>query len=535
MGMSWFHNLSVRARLMVSFCLILAFLAGLIGFSLWSLRGSFHQAQTMFEANLTPIAQLGQGNSARLRMQYSTLAHVLLKDPDAVAKTEVLCKAYDQEFEQQLTQFGRLIPKDETTAQANCAELMAGYAAMKSLREQEIFPASRDGGKDRAAALIEAKFLPMDLALNGTATRLADSDLDQAKDAILVIRRSYGRTVVLTLAAGCAVAVLSLLLGIVLGRSISNPLKEFAQVLEATAGGDLRARSRLATRDEFGSMAATLNRMGEQLQRTMGAIMQGVHQVASGSHQLSAAADQMSTATGSIARSAQLQEASAERMAASITELATSISEVASGAQQTQVKLAEAQAAAEQGTGAGADTTEAMAGITRTAGDISKAILVIQEIAGQTNLLSLNAAIEAAKAGEQGKGFAVVAEEVRKLAERSAVAAREIEQIIGQTREAVAGGVASVGLTQEHLEAIRRRVLEVSVRIRDIGGLSQGQATTSRAAGQLMDQTAARLTQNATATQELAATVQEIAHTAEDLSRVAEGLKDIVKGFRLRP
>ena len=92
-----------------------------------------------------------------------------------------------------------------------------------------------------------------------------------------------------------------------------------------------------------------------------------------------------------------------------------------------------------------------------------------------------------------------------------------------------------VGLTQEHLEAIRRRVLEVSVRIRDIGGLSQGQATTSRAAGQLMDQTAARLTQNATATQELAATVQEIAHTAEDLSRVAEGLKDIVKGFRLRP
>ena len=533
MGMSWFHNLSVRARLMVSFCLILAFLAGLIGFSLWSLRGSFHQAQTMFEANLTPIAQLGQGNSARLRMQYSTLAHVLLKDPDAVAKTEVLCKAYDQEFEQQLTQFGRLIPKDETTAQANCAELMAGYAAMKSLREQEIFPASRDGGKDRAAALIEAKFLPMDLALNGTATRLADSDLDQAKDAILVIRRSYGRTVVLTLAAGCAVAVLSLLLGIVLGRSISNPLKEFAQVLEATAGGDLRARSRLATRDEFGSMAATLNRMGEQLQRTMGAIMQGVHQVASGSHQLSAAADQMSTATGSIARSAQLQEASAERMAASITELATSISEVASGAQQTQVKLAEAQAAAEQGTGAGADTTEAMAGITRTAGDISKAILVIQEIAGQTNLLSLNAAIEAAKAGEQGKGFAVVAEEVRKLAERSGLAAKEVNQLIQEAKAAVDRGGITVGATVRSLETIRASLTAFGRLAGHIAQATTEQSRTGEEAARQVEAGVQESIQTASAATELSATTDEVARTARDLAQVAETLARQISVFQV--
>jgi len=533
MGMSWFHNLSVRTRLMVSFCLILAFLAGLIGFSLWSLRGSFRQAQKMFDANLTPIAQLGQGNSARLRMQYSTLAHVLVKDPDAAAKTEVLCKAYDQEFEQQMSQFGRLIPKDETTAQANCAELMAGYAAMKSLREQEIFPASQAGRKDQAAALIEAKFLPMDLALNGTATRLADADLDQAKDAIQVIRRSYSRTVVLTLAAGCAVAVLSLLLGIVLGRSISNPLKEFAQVLEATAAGDLRVRSRLATRDEFGSMAATLNRMGEQLQGTMSAIMQGVHQVASGSHQLSAAADQMSTATGSIAHSAQLQEQGAERMAASITELATSISEVASGAQETQLKLAEAQAAAEQGTGAGADTTEAMAGITRTAGDISKAILVIQEIAGQTNLLSLNAAIEAAKAGEQGKGFAVVAEEVRKLAERSALAAKEVNQLIQEAKAAVDRGGITVGATVRSLETIRANLTAFGRLASHIAQATTEQSRTGEEAARQVEAGVQESIQTASAATELSATTDEVARTAKDLAQVAETLARQISVFQV--
>jgi len=180
-------------------------------------------------------------------------------------------------------------------------------------------------------------------------------------------------------------------------------------------------------------------------------------------------------------------------------------------------------------------TTREMQEIRESTGKIVQAVQVIQENANQTNLLSLNAGIEAAKAGAHGKGFSVVAEEIRKLAERSARAAREIEQIILRTQEAVAGGVASVDTTLGHLEAIGERISGVSGHIRDIGGLSREQAKTSGGVGAMMDQTASRLDQNAVATQELAATVQEITRTAEDLSKVAEGLKDIVKGFILRP
>jgi methyl-accepting chemotaxis protein len=187
----------------------------------------------------------------------------------------------------------------------------------------------------------------------------------------------------------------------------------------------------------------------------------------------------------------------------------------------------------DQGAAAGKGAVEGMQEIELATGQINQAIRVIQEIARQTNLLSLNAAIEAAKAGAQGKGFAVVAEEVRKLAERSAQAAREIEQIIGRSQEAVKGGVGSVATTLARLDDIRTRISEVSRSIHGIEGLTREQAETGVRVRTLMDHTSERLDQNAAATHELSTTVHEITRTAEELSHVSDGLKALVKGFKL--
>jgi methyl-accepting chemotaxis protein len=185
------------------------------------------------------------------------------------------------------------------------------------------------------------------------------------------------------------------------------------------------------------------------------------------------------------------------------------------------------------GAEAGQSATRGMEEIQQATASIDQAVRVIQEIARQTNLLSLNAAIEAAKAGAQGKGFAVVAEEVRKLAERSGKAAKEIEEIIQRTQEAVSAGVASVGTTLEHLEDVRQRIAQVSSHVQDIDGLSRSQAQTGAEVRRLMDETARRLDHNATATHELEATVHEVTRTAEELTRVSEELREVVNRFKL--
>jgi methyl-accepting chemotaxis protein len=182
---------------------------------------------------------------------------------------------------------------------------------------------------------------------------------------------------------------------------------------------------------------------------------------------------------------------------------------------------------------AGEEAARGITEIREATGQIVKAVTVIQEIARQTNLLSLNAAIEAAKAGSMGKGFAVVAEEVRKLADRSRGAAGEIEKLIQRTQEAVDSGVQGVGTTLHSLQDIREKIGDVAGRFQQIGAAAKAQTDTSREVNILVDQNHAQLAQNASATHELSATVHEITRTASDLAEVAEGLRAAVSGFKL--
>jgi methyl-accepting chemotaxis protein len=173
-----------------------------------------------------------------------------------------------------------------------------------------------------------------------------------------------------------------------------------------------------------------------------------------------------------------------------------------------------------------------MGAIHDNAKQIGSILTVITEIANQTNLLSLNAAIEAAKAGEHGKGFAVVAEEVRKLAERSAVAAKEITALIQTSDQGIAAGTATVQAAGLALKDIQAAILQSDAHMKSVGRQSLAQQEDTSRVAEAMGNLANIAEGNAGATEEMAATIRESASTAHELNTLSEALTALVSRFR---
>ena len=173
-----------------------------------------------------------------------------------------------------------------------------------------------------------------------------------------------------------------------------------------------------------------------------------------------------------------------------------------------------------------------MQAINQNSKQIGNILTVITEIANQTNLLSLNAAIEAAKAGEHGKGFAVVAEEVRKLAERSAAAAKDITALIQTSNQTIGDGTRTVNEAGEALESLHSAIIDSTERMKAIGSQSAAQNQDSHLVVSGMGRLTALAEQNAAAMEEMAATIKESTRTIDELSRLAERLQSLVARFK---
>jgi methyl-accepting chemotaxis protein len=290
--------------------------------------------------------------------------------------------------------------------------------------------------------------------------------------------------------------------------SIRRSLVLFAQASDKAlkiAGGDLNVQIEAGSKDEIGALLDALQNMVEIFRAVTLEVGHLANSVVSGSRHLTGGAEQLSQGTGE-------QAASAEQASASIEEMNATIKMNADNAHQTErIAAKSAEDALESGK-AVSETADAMK-------NIASRIGIIEEIARQTNLLALNAAIEAARAGDHGKGFAVVAAEVRKLAERSQVAAREISDLSRASVEvAERAGVMLARLVPD-IQKTAELVREISAASRE---QSQGSDQISRSIQELNK-----------VIQQNAAAAEEMSSTASDLSTVADRLKSTISYFRI--
>ena len=522
------RNLGIGRRLMflVLFLLLLAGLVAAMG--LYSAGKSQDGMRTIYDDRLIPLSQLANIDRLILRSRVAITNAVLYPE-------EALRNA--SEMEGNIAEVGK-----EWDA------YMATYLTPeeKGLAEKFIKVRTRfdDEGLKPALATLRSNNMAQAKQSAEQHVRQLYPEVRDAINALIDLQikvakqeHEAGGATYRTMRNGMALFIIAgLLLAVWLGnaiiRSVVTPVGEMRDVMTRTAAdGDLSRRV-VAARggDEVGQMANALNSLLDNFAAIIGKVQTGAQEVASTASQLSATSAQITQSSHAQSESASSTAAAVEEMTVSITSVAENTEEVRKLGEVSLQRTQEGNASATKMIREISHIETAVKQIASSVGDFVQSVHSIagmtqqvKDIAGQTNLLALNAAIEAARAGEQGRGFAVVADEVRKLAEKSAQSANEIDRITqsldeqsGRVEQSIEQGLRSLQSTQQHIDHVS-------------GVLTQaGTSVTDASAG--VNDIAASVDEQSKASSEIARHVENIAQMAEENHAAIEhNAQDIVR------
>ncbi len=537
------RNMNIAPRALLGFALIGVLMLGLGIFSLMQM-GNIRQAGVTIEKISVPsIKALDELTALNLRLR--TLSFRLLLNREAQSQQEILnlLEQRNGQIDNARRTYEPLIAAaDERAAYEQYVQLLNQYRQLES-RMRSL---SQAGKTEELRTLINTEVQANSEQINQVMDNLVRINTEQTRETNATAASQYGAAFALVIGLLVAATVLTFLCAFLLTRSIVKPIDDALKAAEQIADGDLTHSINADGTDEAARLLRAMARMQDKLRETL-------HQISGSATQLASAAEELNAVTDESARGLQQQNNEIEQAATAVTEMTSAVEEVARNA----VSTSEASSDASRSAGDGRDLVmETVGAIERMSGDvqataklithlaeqsrdIGKVLDVIRGLADQTNLLALNAAIEAARAGEAGRGFAVVADEVRALAHRTQQSTSEIERMIGSIQGGTTEAVESMRTSTERaestlniakgaglaLDTIAGAVAQINERNLVIASAAEEQAQVAREVDRNLVNINDLSVQSATGAHQTSA-------ASAELSRLAVDLNGLVARFR---
>ncbi|UTL92356.1 methyl-accepting chemotaxis protein [Pseudomonas fluorescens] len=539
-----FRDIKIGPRAALIFAIIVAVVV-VMGLLSANKLEKLRQAEQDVETNwMASIRLAGLINSSALRLRLESLRATTTNDPVVRDQTVKTFPDYRREFTSLIRKYESVVASPEE--QSLYDKVRASADRYEGLLNQ-LEPMLISGDNAAASTLISSTIRPLTNNLINQISDLMDYNDRGAKAAGVLAGEIYDSGLVTIYGLLLAVVTLTILLGYMLVRSVTQPLDEALSIAKIIANKDLSQTFKVSGRDEAAAMLAAISQMQNNLKDTL------TH-ISDSSTQLASAAEEMAAVTEESSRGLVKQNDEVNQAATAVNEMSAAVDEVAVNA----AEAADASGRAQQLTKSGLEnvkrtlgaiqalssyvesTGEQIQTLSSRAQDISKVIEVIRAIAEQTNLLALNAAIEAARAGEQGRGFAVVADEVRALAHRTQQSTQEIEQMIGSIQDdslqAVKAMVESQKMADESTSVAQRAsesLEEISHSITMINERNVLIATASEEQAQVAREIDRNLTSIRDLSTQSAAGASQTASASGEVSNLAVGLNRVVQDFKL--
>ncbi|CAO3313610.1 methyl-accepting chemotaxis protein [Pseudomonas sp. P15-2025] len=540
-------NWTLRQRILASFAVIIAIMLLMI-VAAYSRLVTIETAEEAVGTDSIPgVYYSSMIRSAWVDSYVTSQQLVGLSNHREITSADLeLFRSFDNRLKQYMASYQATIQdKDDQTRFDSFVQLEESYLKIVN----QVLDAYGQRNYDEAQRLINEVLTPAwkdgrehlnEVIENNRASANAATD-----DIVNAVNTAKGSMVVSLLLAIVAAGICGLLL--LLLRAITAPMQRIVHALDKLRSGDLSMRLSLDRKDEFGAIESGFNEMAEalanlvaQAQRSSVQVTTSVTEIAATSKQQQATATETAATTTEIGATSREIAATSRDLVRTMTEVTTAADQASSLAGSGQQGLARMEETMHQVMGA-ADLVNAKLGIlNEKASNITQMVVTIVKVADQTNLLSLNAAIEAEKAGEYGRGFAVVATEVRRLADQTAVATYDIEQMVREIQSAVSAGVMGMdkfseevrrGMFEvqqvgEQLSQIIHQVQALAPRVLMVNEGMQAQATGA----EQINQALAQLSDASTQTVE---SLRQASYAIDELSQVAAGLRGGVSRFKV--